>query len=257
MLFDLQSRGRRRVIKVVYGALAVLMAGGLVLFGVGGGAGSTGLLSQLAQQGNGSASGIKIDETAMLKAKRTVKAQPGNAAAWDRYALAIYALAETNYVSSEGGYTTAGAKELAVLRAAWNHYLSLGPSTPDQTLAADVSAAFGIGGIHDFKTAEAGAEIVATANSSSFSDYITLAQDAYMSGRKADGRLAEAHAIAVAPKVDASQITSYLAQYGGPSGPTGTTRTTGASGSTSTTGSSGSTGKSAKKGSTGKTGTSG
>ncbi|MGD0980301.1 MAG: hypothetical protein ABR946_02345, partial [Solirubrobacteraceae bacterium] len=65
MLFDLRSRGRRRTIQVVYGFLAVLIGGGLVFFGVGGGAGSTGLLSQLANQGTGSASGIKIDETAV------------------------------------------------------------------------------------------------------------------------------------------------------------------------------------------------
>jgi hypothetical protein len=64
MLFDLRSRGRRRTIQVVYGFLAVLIGGGLVFFGVGGGAGSTGLLSQLANQGTGSSTGIKIDETA-------------------------------------------------------------------------------------------------------------------------------------------------------------------------------------------------
>lgn len=242
MLFDLRSRGRRRIIKVVYGFLAVLMAGGLVLFGVGGGAGSTGLLSQLAQQGNGGASGVKIDETAMLKAQRAAKSQPDNAAAWDRYALAVYALAETNYISSEGGFTSAGAKELAVLRTAWNHYLSLASSSPDQTLAADVSAAFGIDGIHDFKTAESGAEIVAAANSSSFSDYVTLAQDAYLANLKTDGKLAEAHAIAVAPKSDRSEITSYLAEYGGPSGPTGTTGNTGSSTSTGTSGKTGTSG---------------
>ena len=35
MLFDLRSRGRRRTVQVVYLGLAVLMGGGLVLFGVG------------------------------------------------------------------------------------------------------------------------------------------------------------------------------------------------------------------------------
>jgi hypothetical protein len=36
MLFDLQSPGRRTAVKVIYTALAVVMRGGLVLFGVGG-----------------------------------------------------------------------------------------------------------------------------------------------------------------------------------------------------------------------------
>ena len=36
MLFDLRGRGRRRTVKIVYLALALLMGGGLVLFGIGG-----------------------------------------------------------------------------------------------------------------------------------------------------------------------------------------------------------------------------
>jgi hypothetical protein len=36
MLFDLRSPGRRNAIKVVYVTLALLMGGGLVLFGIGG-----------------------------------------------------------------------------------------------------------------------------------------------------------------------------------------------------------------------------
>ena len=37
MLFDLRGRGRRRTVQVIYLSLAVLMGGGLVLFGIGGG----------------------------------------------------------------------------------------------------------------------------------------------------------------------------------------------------------------------------
>ncbi len=36
MLFDLRGRGRRRTVQVIYLGLAVLMGGGLVLFGIGG-----------------------------------------------------------------------------------------------------------------------------------------------------------------------------------------------------------------------------
>ena len=34
MLFDLRGRGRRRTVKIVYITLALLMGGGLVLFGI-------------------------------------------------------------------------------------------------------------------------------------------------------------------------------------------------------------------------------
>jgi hypothetical protein len=248
MLFDLRSRRRRRFIQVVYGFLALLIGGGLVLFGVGGGSGATGVLSGLEQNGTGSASGIKLDYTAMLNAQRIAKREPSNAAAWDRYALKAFTLAQTNYVSSttSAGFTPAGAKELQVVKRAWNHYLSLTPANPDPALAADVSFAFGLQpGIQLWKTAEGAAEIVATANPKSFADYETLALDAYLAKDKTTGHLAEAHAIAVAPKSDRSSITSYLAQVGGPtgsSGATGSSAASGASGSTATTGNTGASG---------------
>ena len=45
MLFDLRSRGRRRTVQAVYLGLAVLMGGGLVLFGVGAGNSFGGILN--------------------------------------------------------------------------------------------------------------------------------------------------------------------------------------------------------------------
>ena len=36
MLFDLRGRGRRRTVQVIYLTLALLLGGGLVLFGIGG-----------------------------------------------------------------------------------------------------------------------------------------------------------------------------------------------------------------------------
>lgn len=235
------------MIQVVYGFLALLIGGGLVLFGVGGGSGATGVLSGLEQNGTGSASGIKLAYTAMLKAQRTAEREPRNVAAWHAYALAAFKLAETNYVTTatSSGFTVAGANELKVVKRAWNHYLSLSPSNPDPALAADISFAFGLQpGIQDWKTAEGAAEIVATANPNSFSDYQTLALDAYLAKDKAAGRLAEAHALAVAPKSDRSSITSYLAQVGGPTGSSGATGNSAASGATGATAASGSTGAS-------------
>jgi hypothetical protein len=230
MLFDLRSRGRRRVIQVVYAFLAILIGGGLVLFGVGGGAGSTGLLSQLAQQGNGSSTGVKIDETAMLKAQRVAEATPSSASAWDSYASAVFRLADTNYVSSEEGFTTAGAKELAVLKRAWNHYLSLNPAKPDTSLATDVAFAFGSSGISEFGTAEAAEEIVAENNPKSYADYAELAYDAYYAKQRAQAELAQARAIALAPKADRKELASELAQVAAATGATASTGTTGTSG---------------------------
>lgn len=232
MLFDLRSPGRRFAIRFVYGFLALLIGGGLVLFGVGGGSGSTGLLSQLASQGNGSSTAVKLDETAVAKAKRDAKAAPSSASAWDRYARAVYNLAETNFVtaSSTDGYTTPGAEELLrVLKPAWSHYLSLNPPQPDKTLAADVADAFGLPpGIGSYPTAETAQEIVAEDNPKSSGEYYTLAIDAYLAHNAAQGQIAGARSLALAPtKADRTQIQAKLkeaAAYGATSasGTTGT-----------------------------------
>ena len=47
MLFDLRGRGRRRTVKVVYVTLALLMGGGLVLFGIGGDGAAGGLVDAI------------------------------------------------------------------------------------------------------------------------------------------------------------------------------------------------------------------
>ena len=240
MLFDLRSRGRRRAIRVVYGFLAVLIGGGLVLFGVGGGAGSTGLLSQLAQQGNGSATGIKLDEKATAKAQRAAKAAPNSASAWDNYGLQVFKLADTNYVTSttQPGFTAPGVKELRVLGRVWNHYLSLSPAKPDATLAADVAFAYGANGTDQFKIAETGDEVVAQ-DGPTWHNYYQLAFDAFLAKDDTAGELAESRALALAPASEKKQISSTLAVYA-PS--TGASGTTGATGSTAGTGASGASG---------------
>ena len=81
MLFDLRSRGRRRTVQGVYLGLAILMGGGLVLFGVGAGNGLGGLLN--AFTGNGSSSGQKQVVSQQEKAAlRQTRQSPSNPAGW-------------------------------------------------------------------------------------------------------------------------------------------------------------------------------
>src|SRR5579864_9360624 len=81
MLFDLRSRGRRRTVQGVYLGLALLMGGGLVLFGVGAGNGFGGLLN--AFNGGGGSSAQKAVVSSQEKAALAqTKAQPTSPAAW-------------------------------------------------------------------------------------------------------------------------------------------------------------------------------
>jgi hypothetical protein len=60
MLFDLRGRGRRRTVQIIYLSLALLMGGGLVLFGIGG-ATSGGLVDAI-QGGSGTQSADDVFE---------------------------------------------------------------------------------------------------------------------------------------------------------------------------------------------------
>src|SRR4051812_6238203 len=80
MLFDLQSPGRRRVIKVVYGALAVLFFVGFVGFGVGNNVGGGGIIDSLTG-GGGGGSGDNPFEDDIDNAEKTLQTTPKDQAA--------------------------------------------------------------------------------------------------------------------------------------------------------------------------------
>ncbi|HEY4830836.1 MAG TPA: hypothetical protein VIH85_28975, partial [Solirubrobacteraceae bacterium] len=69
MLFDLRSRGRRRTVQAVYLFLALLIGGGLVLFGVGAGNGFGGLLNAVTgSSGSGQTQAVSSAEKTAIKA---------------------------------------------------------------------------------------------------------------------------------------------------------------------------------------------
>src|SRR4029078_2135841 len=76
MLFDLRGR-RRRAVQVTYLLLALLMGGGLVLFGVGGDV-SGGLLD--AFKGGGGSSGDSALQDQIEKQEKRLQAHPQNEA---------------------------------------------------------------------------------------------------------------------------------------------------------------------------------
>src|SRR5947209_223915 len=82
MLFDLRSRGRRRTVQAVYLGLAVLMGGGLILFGAGTGSGFRGLLNAFTGTGSNNHT-AQISQAEKAAINQTQKA-PSNAAAETR-----------------------------------------------------------------------------------------------------------------------------------------------------------------------------
>ena len=88
MLFDLRSRGRRRTVQVIYLGLAILIGGGLILFGVGTGSGGGGLLNGIG--GSGSNAQSQVISQQEKTALRETKQDPNSAAAWGALLQARY-----------------------------------------------------------------------------------------------------------------------------------------------------------------------
>jgi len=228
MLFDLRSPHRRRVIKVVYVFLALLIGGGLIFFGVGTGNNNGGLLSNVGG-GGGGANGQAAYTSALATAQKKAKAAPNDPASWAAVGRATFNLAQlpANYVSNQG-YTASGHAVLTKLKQAWTKYLSLAPAKPDVTFADQVVAAFGSPpGIADYKTAESAQEVVASTASTQYAQYEYLAYYAYLANETASGDLAAAKAIALAPKNLQKQVKTALAAI--------KASATGATGATSST----------------------
>jgi hypothetical protein len=208
MLFDLRSRGRRRTVQFVYLGLAVLMGGGLVLFGVGAGNGNGGLLNAFTGNGSGNSGSavVSSQEKAALKA---TKADPNSASAWSSLISASWssASAGNNYNTATGAFTTSGKKELTNVTHAWERYLTL-TKTPDPNLAILAARAYGA---QTNYAGEASAwEIQAAANPNSAKGYECLAAAAYAAKQTRKGDLALAKALSLVPKLSRTTLKSAI-----------------------------------------------
>ena len=138
MLFDLRGRGRRRTVQAIYLSLAILMGGGLVLFGIGGN--TNGGLFDAINGGGGGGGDSNVDQVAQKRIDTYVKrtqANPRDEASWLGMAKVRFQVANTgeNYNATEQGFTAKGLQQLREADKAWTRYLALDPSKPDPTTA--------------------------------------------------------------------------------------------------------------------------
>src|SRR3712207_2277671 len=124
MLFDLRGTGRRRVVKVVYVTLALLMGGGLVLFGIGGDV-SGGLVDAITERSGSADDTTKRLEERERAATRRARANPDDPAAWATVARARFNLAGVgeNLDQATGQYTATGQRWLRSAGDAWQRHL--------------------------------------------------------------------------------------------------------------------------------------
>ena len=206
MLFDLRSRGRRRTVQAVYLGLAVLMGGGLILFGVGTGSGFGGLLNAFTGNGsNNQSAQISQAEKAAIKQTQT---DPNNAAAWGALLTARYQNASsTGFSSATNTYTTAGKQELTKATQAWQRYVALAknPSNNLSIVAANAYATLG-----DYANEARAWEYATQADATSPKSFECLAISAYAAKQTRKGDLAAAKVSTMVPKASRKTILQQI-----------------------------------------------
>lgn len=212
MLFDLRGRGRRRTVQVIYLGLALLMGGGLVLFGIGGGT-NGGLFDAI--NGNGGGSGTSVDtlfKQRVAALDKRVQANPADAAALAALAKLHFENAGTgdNFNQSQQGYTDKGLSELRAASSSWQRYLALNPKKPDVDAATEMTTAYGPTGLKQYDKAVQALEMVMAEHKESAANYAQLAILAAGAKQTRKSDLAETKAIALAPKDQRKQLKSEI-----------------------------------------------
>ena len=196
MLFDLKGK-RRRVVQGVYLTLAVLMGGGLVLFGIGGDV-SGGLFDAFSDRGGGGGDkGNEQIEKRIEAAEKKLKANPKDQAALKVVVRSNYNLAQADFDEQKNTYGKDGQKDLEESAAAWKRYVALKPEQLDASLASTAAQVF----IALNQPADAARAIeIAAAQREEPEPYLQLVQLWTLAGDKRKADLAGKKVISLAPK---------------------------------------------------------
>jgi hypothetical protein len=212
MLFDLRGSGRRTTVKAVYLTLALLMGGGLVLFGIGGDV-SGGLVDALTENdGSVSSSDSRFRDRAE-QATRAAQASPQDAEAWAEVARTRYQYASAGdfFDRNTGQFTGEGKQQLTAAAAAWQRHLTLAKDKPDDRVATLMVQAYSEAGLNQPEKAVQAQEIITEVRPKD-STFATLAVLAYQAGQTRKGDLATKEALALADEDDRETLKSELEQ---------------------------------------------
>jgi tetratricopeptide (TPR) repeat protein len=213
MLFDLRGRGRRRTVQAIYLSLAILMGGGLVLFGIGGNT-SGGLFDAINGSG-GSSNNSSIDAIAQKQVdtyEHRIQANPQDQAALLGMTKVRYQIANTgaNINQTQQAFTAKGLQQLRLASASWQRYVALNPKKPDAQVANLMVQAYGQAGLKQYDHAVQALEFVIDSRPESAGLYANLAVLASGANQTRKSELAETKALALAPKAQRKQLKSDI-----------------------------------------------
>lgn len=231
MLFDLRGRGRRRAVQTIYLFLAILMGGGLVLFGVGGN--TNGGLFDAFSSDNGNSNKPTSFTKQIEATEKKIRVNPRDQASYAR--LASLRLAEGG---SKGGFDgkADGLKDFRQASAAWQKYIGLKPGKIDQSVARQMINVYGTSGLNQPDKAVSVMDLLIEQTDPPTADlYKQYALLAFSAGQTRKGDLAIEKAVSLSPAADRKSVRSALesikaqaaaAATGGAGAPGAATQTT-------------------------------
>jgi hypothetical protein len=208
VLFDLRGR-RRRAVQATYLTLAVLMGGGLVLFGIGGSV--SGGLVDAFKGGNGGGGGNDALEKRVGREEKVLKRDPQNVSALKHLVRDEYQLATAQTKEGAVGFPKDAKDELAKAGGYWKRYLQVEKGRPDPSLATVALQIFDVTALNKPKNAEEAARVVAEAQNTSAA-YIRLVQYASLARDKRTADLAAAKAVDLAPPGERKAVKAQVKQ---------------------------------------------
>jgi hypothetical protein len=193
MLFDLRGR-RRRVVQGTYLLLALLLGGGLVLFGVGGDV-SGGLLDAFKGGGGSSADSALNDR--IKKEEERLQRTPQNQVLLQTLVRDYYSRA-TQARQSGASFPPDAKADLRKAGGYWNRYLTTAKN-PNPATAGFALQIYDVGALNKPKDAAKAASILAEAGNDAAS-YLRLVAYASRAGDTRTADLATQKAVDLAPK---------------------------------------------------------
>jgi hypothetical protein len=193
MLFDLRGR-RRRAVQVTYLLLALLMGGGLVLFGVGGDV-SGGLLD--AFKGGGGPSGDSALKDRIDRQEKRLQRNPRNEVLLQSLVRDYYSQA-TQTRESGASFPPDAKDDLRKAGTYWTRYADVAEK-PNPATAGYALQIYDTGALNKPKEAQRAAQILAQAQNDTAS-YLRLVAYAARAGDNRTADLAAQKAVDLAPK---------------------------------------------------------
>jgi hypothetical protein len=211
MLFDLRGRGRRRMVQVIYVTLALLMGGGLVLFGIGGNT-SGGLVDAINGSSGSTSSGDAVFKKRLKVYEQRARANPNDAANWSNLAKLHFQQAGTgaDYNATVQAYTAKGLAELRQASSAWQRHLAVAGAKPDPNTASLMVQAYGQAGLKQYPDAVKALEVFIGARTATPQLYAQLAILAAGAKQDRKSQLSEQKAVALTPKKDRKNFQAQI-----------------------------------------------